>query len=214
MSQSLSDIRGAYDAAAQPYAEKFLDELQHKPLDRELLNRFAMSIGNGKRVIDLGCGPGHTTAHLASLGLTPTGVDLSPKMIAKAQSLFPELEFTVGDFLELDYPGQSFAGCLAFYCIVHLQRDQLLSAFLEMARVLKPDGLLLLSFHIGLEPVFVPDFLESGAALEFFPFPIDVVVAALAAAGFSKIEVASRQPYDTEYPSQRCYVLARVRSKE
>jgi len=209
MPQYTSDIRNAYNTAAQSYAEKFLTELQHKPLDRELLNRFSTSISNKNQVIDLGCGPGHTTAHLASLGLVPVGVDLAPRMISRAQSQFPKLEFAVGDFLNLDYPDQSFAGCLAFYCIVHLQRDQLETAFGEMLRVLQLNGLLLLSFHVGSEPVYVDDFLDTGASLAFFPFPIDVVTTALRAAGFTDIEAIERNPYDTEYPSQRCYVFAR-----
>ena len=37
------------------------------------------SSDSGQRVLDLGCGPGHTTAHLAALGLRPLGVDLSPQ---------------------------------------------------------------------------------------------------------------------------------------
>ena len=209
MPQSTSEIRNAYDGAAGPYAEKFLTELLQKPLDQQLLNRFSTSIGNDNRVVDLGCGPGHTTAHLASLGLVPIGVDLAPGMIAKAQSHFPKLEFGVGDFFNLDFPDQSFAGCLAFYCIVHLQREQLESAFREILRVLKANGLLLLSFHVGTESVYVDDFLGTGAALEFFPFPIDVVSTALGAAGFTDIEAIERSPYDTEYPSHRCYVFAR-----
>ena len=98
MPQSSSDIRTAYDLAASAYADSFLDELLHKPRDVEHLQQFAALVGRGQRVLDLGCGPGHTTAHLASLGLKPVGVDLSPEMIAKARELFPGEDFTVGDF--------------------------------------------------------------------------------------------------------------------
>src|SRR5262245_33995956 len=63
MEQNSDYIRACYDAVAREYAERFTDELAHKPLDRELLSRFASEVGGGQ-VYDLGCGPGQTTAFL------------------------------------------------------------------------------------------------------------------------------------------------------
>jgi SAM-dependent methyltransferase len=208
MPQTLTDIRDAYDLAAQPYADKFLNELLNKPRDVELLGQFASMVGPGQRVLDLGCGPGHTTAHLASLGLIPVGVDLSPAMIATATRLFGNVDFTVGDFLGLADQDDSVAGILGFYCIVHLQPDQLLPAFREIFRVLIYGGVLLLAFHIGTDPVRVDSFLGTGAALEFFPFPVSNVQSALLAAGFTDITTYERPPYDAEYPTSRCYMFA------
>jgi len=208
MRQTLTDIRAAYDLAAEPYADKFLNELRNKPRDVELLRQFASLTGPGKRVLDLGCGPGHTTAHLASLGLCPVGVDLSPGMVATAAHHFPNVDFTVGDFFGLVDPDNSVDGILGFYCIVHLQSDQLLPAFREMFRVLTIGGVLLLAFHIGTEPVLVDNFLGTGAALEFFPFAVANIQTALQAVGFTDIATFERPPYDSEYPTNRCYMFA------
>ena len=211
MPQSLNHIRSAYDLAAEAYTRSFLDELNHKPLDIELMQKFARTVGIGQSVLDLGCGPGHTTAHLHSIGLKPVGVDLSPEMVAKAGALFPGVEFTEGNFLKLEYQNDNVAGLVAFYCIVHLQPEQLPHAFSEMNRVLKPGGILLLSFHIGSKPVVVDSFLDTGATLEFFPHPVATVEAALKAAGFADIETHQRPPYETEYPTERCYIFAHKR---
>lgn len=209
MTISDDHIRSAYDSAAQAYATRFLQELDHKPLDRRLLAQFADSVTQGRTVIDLGCGPGHTTAHLASLGLTPMGVDLSPAMIDLARSHFPNVDFAVANIFQLPYKNQAYDGCLAFYCLVNSRPEELESAFREIWRVLKDDGLLLLSFHVGDECIVADNFLESGSTLEFFPFPKRFVTNTLAGAGFVDIEAIERPPYETEYPSHRCYVFAR-----
>ena len=127
------DYRAAYDTASDAYARKYIHELDHKPFDRELLEQFALIVGPNRPVLDIGCGPGHTTAYLASLGLSASGVDLSPKMVKKAAEIFPQLRFEVGDFFHLKNESSSIDGILAFYCIVHLTPDELVAVFSMVA---------------------------------------------------------------------------------
>lgn len=201
-------IRQAYDLASAAYAQQFLNELDNKPFDRQLLQKFAEAIGPGKRVLDLGCGPGHTTAYLDSLGLAAIGVDISPNMIALAQQHFPQSEFAVGDLLGLDYQPSEVAGILAFYCIVHLTPEQLLPAFSEMYRVLGAPGQLLLAFHAGTKVIHAENFLETQAELTFRFFDPAIIESNLHQAGFHRVDVHLREPYATEHPSQRCYIWA------
>ena len=208
MAQTQDDVRAAYNLACELYAQKFARELDYKPRDRELLARFASLAGSGSPVLDLGCGPGHTTAHLNSLGVRATGLDLSAGMIDQAKNLFPETEFVVGNMLDLQFPDSSMAGVLAFYSIVHFSPSHLPKVFGSMRRVLKDGGVLLLSFHIGSEVYHNLNFLETGTALDFTCFEASTVEKELAATGFSGIETIVREPYEKEFPSQRCYMLA------
>jgi SAM-dependent methyltransferase len=202
-------IRDAYDIASEAYARKFINELDQKPLDRAWLGEFATLVGTQQPVLDLGCGPGHTTAFLTSLGLNATGVDLSPKMVEAASRSFPDVHFVVGDFFALPNESSSIAGIVALYCIVHLSPDELRPALAEMFRVLCDGGVLLLSFHVGSEVVRVEKFLDTSAVLEFSFFEPVQVRDNLTAVGFDPVELRVREPYDTEYPSKRCYVFAR-----
>ncbi|WP_308205084.1 class I SAM-dependent methyltransferase [Frankia tisae] len=100
----LSATRDAYDGVAERYARMFSGELARRPLDRALLGAFAELVrsraaatGASAAVADLGCGPGHITAHLHDLGVEAFGIDLSPKMIALARRDRPGLRFEVGD---------------------------------------------------------------------------------------------------------------------
>lgn len=61
-SDKFKSIQATYDSLAEEYARHIYDELSHKPLDRELLDRFAAHTKKSGTVCDLGCGPGHVAS--------------------------------------------------------------------------------------------------------------------------------------------------------
>ncbi|HMB33932.1 MAG TPA: class I SAM-dependent methyltransferase [Methylomirabilota bacterium] len=206
-------IRESYDSVARTYAAHLASELSGKPLDRHLLNRFAEEVRGRGLVADLGCGPGHVARYLHDQGVTMIGIDLSPQMIEEARRLNPELEFKVGDMRKLSLPDASFVGVIAFYSIVHLAPDELPAIMAELRRVLMPGGLILVAFHIGRDVVHVDELFGEPVNLDFrFYVPADVIDA-LRATGLVVIEQVEREPYPgAEFPSRRCYLLARAAS--
>jgi SAM-dependent methyltransferase len=206
-------IRESYDSVARTYAAHLASELSGKPLDRHLLNRFAEEVRGRGLVADLGCGPGHVARYLHDQGVTMIGIDLSPQMIEEARRLNPELEFKVGDVRKLSLPDASFVGVIAFYSIVHLAPDELPAIMAELRRVLMPGGLILVAFHIGRDVVHVDELFGEPVNLDFrFYVPADVIDA-LRATGLVVIEQVEREPYPgAEFPSRRCYLLARAAS--
>jgi len=210
MEQTSDHIRACYDAVAREYAERFADELAHKPLDRELLGRFASEVRGRGDVYDLGCGPGQTTASLHGCGVSVRGLDISADLLREARERHPGLEFEQGDMLALRLADASLAGVLAFYAIVHLSPAGLRRALAEMHRALRPGGRLLLAFHVGDGPVHVDDFLGRSVSLDFVFFTRQAVTGELVRAGFVDVEAIERDPYpEVEYPSRRAYVFAR-----
>lgn len=91
----LDVVRASYDAVADNYVELGMDDLGPYPWLRAALAAFAESVRGLGPVLDVGCGPGTVTAHLARLGLDVSGVDLSPRMIEHARRRHPELRFAV-----------------------------------------------------------------------------------------------------------------------
>jgi ubiquinone/menaquinone biosynthesis C-methylase UbiE len=204
-------IRESYDRLAEEYAHRIADELQHKPLDRELLDRLAReTLGKGE-VCDMGCGPGHVARYLRDAGAGVFGLDLSPGMLEQARRLNPGISFRQGNMLSLDLPDGSLAGIAAFYAIVNLPKESLPLAFREMARVLQPGGLLLLAFHIGDEALHEDELWGQKISMDFFLLPVAEARSHLEGAGFTVEEVVERQPYapEVEYQSRRAYIFAR-----
>ncbi len=200
----------SYDTIAADYAEHLFAELERKPLDRHLLNRFSEEVRGRGFVGDFGCGPGQIARYLHERGVRMLGIDLSPEMIRQATQLSPEIEFRVGDLLALDLPDASLAGIVAFYSVIHFEPEDLGRAFGEMRRTLAPDGVLLLAFHVGAETIHLDELWGRSVSLDFRFLDPNEVIAALRTAGFAVTESSEREPYEgAEYPSRRCYLLAR-----
>jgi SAM-dependent methyltransferase len=210
MEQTSRHIQACYDTVAREYAERFSGELAHKPLDRELLARFASEVRGHGDVYDLGCGPGQTTAFLHDCGVSVRGLDISAELLREARQRHPGIKFEPGDMLALPLADASLAGVIAFYAIVHLSPAGLRRALAEMHRVLQPGGRLLLAFHVGEGSIHVDEFLGRAVSLDFVLFTPPVVTGELVRAGFVAIEVIERDPYpEVEYPSRRAYLFAR-----
>src|SRR5512135_123886 len=145
----LTNIQMSYDSVAEEYAHRIFDELQYKPLDRQLLDRLAASVEEGGLICDLGCGPGQIAHYLHEHGARVIGVDLSLQMIELARQLNPGLEFKQGNMQALDVEDEAWAGIAAFYSLIHIPREEVVMVLQELKRVLRPGGLLLVAFHLG-----------------------------------------------------------------
>lgn len=84
------------------------------------LDKFAALLPTGGQVLDLGCGSGIPIAsELVGRGLSVTGVDSSPEMIALFQANFPTQKAVLADMRDLAL-GMSFSGVIAWDSFFHL----------------------------------------------------------------------------------------------
>lgn len=147
-SEILHATRAAYDDVAEQYAETFRDSIPEQVFDRAMIGAFAelARATESGAVADVGCGPGHVTAHLRDLGLDAFGIDLSPRMLAIARREHPELRFVEGSMSALEVGDGALGGVLSRYSIIHVLPDSLPEVFAEFHRVLAPGGHLLVAF--------------------------------------------------------------------
>lgn len=206
------DTQSSYDRVAAEYAQHFNNELDHKPHDRALLDRFVGIVieDGGGMVCDIGCGPGHVAAYLHRQGLNTVGLDLSPEMLAGARKLHPSLTFYQGDMRKLPFADRELAAITAFYSVIHIPREGVTDTLREWRRALRPGGRLLLAFHIGDEVVHLEEWWGEAVNLDFAFFTSAEMHGYLEAAGFMVDEAIERPPYEQEHPSTRAYILARV----
>jgi ubiquinone/menaquinone biosynthesis C-methylase UbiE len=206
------EVMDCYDQTATEYAREFLHELEHKPFDRNILDRLSDMLPSGSLIYDFGCGSGQTTKYLNDKNRHKIiGLDFSEQAIRLAKQHFGNIEFVVDDMLNSKMASSSADGIVAFYAIVHFTYLEIEQVLKEWRRLLKPDALSLFSFHVGDAEIEVADFLGvSGAKATWRFFDTERVLDIAKTVGFKVEEAIIRYPYKGyEHESKRAYILLR-----
>ncbi len=130
-------------------AKKYL-EAYGEDFHKELAKDFAQSLP-GKRVLDLGCGPGHYVKHFSQLGYEVTGLDYSDEMIRVANGLDAHAAFKVGDMRDVGtlFPEGSFDGVWANASLLHIPFADIGEVLDGVARILSNGGKFLIRTKKG-----------------------------------------------------------------
>ncbi len=109
---------------------------------------FARRFVAGRRALDAACGEGYGTALLGAVAEAVIGVDFDEATIAHARSTYASagnVSFETGSVTALPFADASFTAIVSFETIEHLAADDQPRMLAEFARVLAPDGVLVLS---------------------------------------------------------------------
>ena len=102
----------------------------------------------GGPTADIGSGSGRDTAWLNDNGYPCTGYDASAEMLQCARTFYPACQFEQDSLPNLrTIEKDSVANILCSGVLMHLRREELITAVLNIARILKPDGRLILSYR-------------------------------------------------------------------
>ncbi|GBO51721.1 hypothetical protein APA_1564 [Pseudanabaena sp. lw0831] len=99
-------------------------------------------------ILDVGCGPGMMAEYCIEKGFEFFGIDISEKMIEECVNNFghaSSTHFSVGKLQKLEFPDAFFDVVLCMGALEYVEQDEIEDALSEMIRVLRPDGLLIMS---------------------------------------------------------------------
>jgi SAM-dependent methyltransferase len=124
------------------YVPQLAGNIRLEHLHRYLIAR---ELSRDKRVLDIACGEGYGADLLATVAAHVVGVDVAPEVIAHARSRYvrSNLEFSQGQCEAIPLPDHSVDVVVSFETLEHVSlQDDMLR---EIGRVLRPDGLLVMS---------------------------------------------------------------------
>jgi ubiquinone/menaquinone biosynthesis C-methylase UbiE len=96
----------------------------------------ATGVGEGTRLLDVGCGSGEFCRLAADRGATVSGLDVAEPMIDLARRLMQSADLRVGNLEHLPWPDESFDLVTGFNSL-HFAGD-LVAALAEARRVVRP----------------------------------------------------------------------------
>lgn len=118
-----------------------------RPPETVLLERHRDALAG--RVLELGCGAGRVTRHLAAIARELHALDIAEAMVEEARASLPDVHFHVRDMTDLEpfEPG-SFDAVVATYNVLDVLDDSERGAQLDRIRaLLRPGGKLIMSTH-------------------------------------------------------------------
>jgi ubiquinone/menaquinone biosynthesis C-methylase UbiE len=149
------------DVATTEKRAEFLETIKAKPLwhifierKRHLMDR--VTLGQGSRVLEIGCGNARTMAKIAppsEKGFEYTGIDIAWKRLVLAKQVMPEGDFLQASALNLPFAENAFDVSVAFGSLHHLPNRE--SGFMEAIRITKETGHILIN-----EPIDKPQFID------------------------------------------------------
>lgn len=144
----MENYKSVTKQAYERYAKKF-EAATKEYLVKHLLTDAEFFIQNlpGKRILDLGSGPGWHGLFFKESGLDPVCFDISPEMIklCKKKGLKAEL----GDIEDLKFKNDSFDGVWAVSSLLHVPKTKIPDVLAKLNKILKPNGLLFVGVKEG-----------------------------------------------------------------
>ncbi len=153
LAEDPESVRRLFDAKARSWASKYRAD---GPLQRRLEafgGALTSLVPPPARVLDLGCGAGNLAADLAHRGYVVTGVDISEAMISEARRTHEgqDLDWVVIQARKpLPFDCGSFDAVVASSVFEYL--DDVASTLGEVARILRPGGILLYTVPLPSHP--------------------------------------------------------------
>ncbi|QWW19874.1 demethylmenaquinone methyltransferase [Schaalia sp. 19OD2882] len=105
--------------------------------------RNAVALRAGQRLLDVAAGTGASSAAMAATGARVVACDLSEGMVEVGRFRHPELQFVVGDAMDLPFADSSFDAVTISYGLRNIPDP--VRALREMLRVVRPGGRLVVS---------------------------------------------------------------------
>lgn len=138
-----------HDIDSSIFQGRYVNFQQGKYTDEFIYGRYQMfeeidqilsKLPKGAKVLDLGCGTGHFSTYIQTLGYEVTGLDPSTKMLDYARQNFPNITFVEGYSNALPFEDNTFDLIISIEVLRYLDTKIVIESYKDIHRTLKPGG--------------------------------------------------------------------------
>lgn len=121
--------------------------------NKKLAREFAKKLP-GRKMIDIGCGPGHYSNYFARLGFEALGIDYSREMIRKAKEesigkMNPTFRVCDMTLIENEFKKDSFDGAWANASLLHIPENKIRQVLRGIHKIVRDKGKVFISLKKG-----------------------------------------------------------------
>ncbi len=136
------ETKALYDKYATEYKEKTLDYIEK--YIKEDFDLFLQNL-KGKKILDLGSGPGRDSIKFKQQSFHPVCIDISKAMVELCKN--KGLEAYEMDMKNLDFEDASFDGVWAYTSLLHFPKSKIKNVLKKIYDILKIEGI----FYLGMK---------------------------------------------------------------
>lgn len=191
----MSEIIKTYDKIAKEYGKRY-GQVSSYLIDysKEFLKHL-----KGKKVLDLGCGPGRDSKYLSDRGLTIYAIDASKEMVKEAKKIAPKALVSQMDMRKLDFPKNYFDGVWANFSLLHLKKKELPKVVSDIYQILKNEGILFIGLKEGTREQWEKEELDKNLRMFYSYYQKGELVDKVGEAGFKIISAKEiRHLYESD----------------
>lgn len=156
-------VRLAYDELAETYAA----QRSKNGHEIEISSQFLDSLSEPTRILDAGCGQGSPVFLRMNSATMVVGIDFSREQLRLAKENTPDVCLIQSDMSKLPFDNDVFDAVTAYWSLIHIPMNDHQTVIDEFARVLRPDGRMLLCEGTNEWVGENPDWLDSGTEMQW-----------------------------------------------
>lgn len=179
-----------YNDNAKDYASKF----DKWPRPKELKKVFGLCHKTNPRVLELGCANGKDIKEILKRTNNYLGADGAGRLLNIAKNKFPQVNFQISKFEDLNFPEKKFDIVLDFVSLFHLDRRKLGDIINKIYLWLDHDGLLLICAKKGDYKKIINH--DQGGKVQYYYQPSDILNLAKDKFNQNYLKIENRYGHD------------------
>lgn len=142
-----------YDVTKTTYEENcdtFITQWKNTNIiDNGKIETFIELIPPSSIILDIGAGFGKDINYLCNKGFDCIGIDFCDNFIEKSKELYNNVKILKMNFLDIDFPHNSFDGLWSRGALFHISKEDFHKVLKQLKNILKPNGIFYIQLIAG-----------------------------------------------------------------